>query len=81
MKDLTQNSLLKIDNLNYEIIKKSIKLIEEGNKISDDEFYNTIAALASMYGFNVYLTKYIPKGKLFIGIGENLLQQKEIKLK
>ena len=56
-------------------MEEAIKLLEESEREKrklDDDMPRLIAALANQVGWETMACKFLPKGKVFVGTGEEL---------
>jgi len=56
--------------LTFDEMVKGIEAVQEANKISEGDARLLIVAIAQKAGCKVYESKYMPKGTVFIGVGE-----------
>lgn len=58
-------------NINMASIEEAIKILEKP-KMSEEEIYSVIATLSSLMNAKTFASKFVPKGTVIIGIGDDI---------
>jgi hypothetical protein len=74
MKDNNTTANTHVTKIDPVALDTAIKLLEEmeDSKPTDEELYKMIATLAALKGLKTMVSKYLPKGTVVIGGGEQL---------